>query len=248
MGTKGTEAAKEAAEIVLTDDNFASIVNAVREGRTVYDNIKKVISWTLPTNAGEAITIIVALLFGMTLPITPLQILWINLITAATLGVALAFEPTEENTMQRPPRSRGESLLNGELVWQMILVSILFFCSVYGIYTYAIEQGYSIELARTLAVNIVVVLEIFYLFFIRNIYGTSLTWKAARGTKVVWLTILIITTAQLSITYLPPLQAIFSTEAVPFLDGVLVIGIGIALFAIIETEKQIRLRLRSLKL
>ncbi|SFF02386.1 cation-transporting P-type ATPase [Nitrosomonas sp. Nm166] len=248
MGRKGTEAAKEAAEIVLTDDNFASIVNAVREGRTVYDNIKKVISWTLPTNAGEAITIIVALLFGMTLPITPLQILWINLITAATLGIALAFEPTEENTMQRPPRARGESLLSGELVWQILLVSILFFCGIYGIYTYAIEQGYSIELARTLAVNTVLVLEIFYLFFIRNIYGTSLTWKAIRGTKVVWLTILIITTAQLSITYLPPLQVIFSTAAVPFLDGALVIGIGIALFAIIETEKQIRLRLKNLKL
>ena len=95
MGRKGSEAAKEAAEFVLVDDNFASIAAAVREGRTVYDNIKKVISWTLPTNAGEAMTIIVALLFGMTLPITPIQILWINLITAITLGIALAFEPTE---------------------------------------------------------------------------------------------------------------------------------------------------------
>jgi hypothetical protein len=110
-GPKGSEAAKEAAELVLADDNFASIVAAVREGRTVYDNIKKVISWTLPTNAGEAMTIIVALLFGMTLPITPIQILWVNLITAVTLGIALAFEPTEENTMRRPPRPRDEPLL-----------------------------------------------------------------------------------------------------------------------------------------
>ncbi len=115
MGKKGNEAAKEAAELVLADDNFASIANAVREGRTVYDNIKKVITWTLPTNAGEAMTIIVALLFGLVLPITPIQILWINLITAITLGIALAFEPTEENTMHRPPRARGEPLLNGEL-------------------------------------------------------------------------------------------------------------------------------------
>ena len=109
MGRKGTEAAKEAAELVLADDNFASIVAAVREGRTVYDNIKKVISWTLPTNAGEAMTIIAALLVGMTLPVTPVQILWINLITAVTLGIAFAFEPTEDNTMRRPPRARNEA-------------------------------------------------------------------------------------------------------------------------------------------
>jgi len=247
MGKKGSEAAKEAAELVLADDNFASIASAVREGRTVYDNIKKVISWTLPTNAGESMTIIVALLFGMTLPITAIQILWVNLITSVTLGIALAFEPTEENTMRRPPRPRGEPLLSGELVWHIVLVSILFLCGVYGIYTYAIDRGYSIELARTLAVNTLVIMEIFHLFFIRNIYDTSLTWKAVRGTKVVWLTVIIITLAQFAITYLPPLQAIFATEAVPFLDCLLVIGIGVALFAIIETEKQLRLRLKAIK-
>lgn len=247
MGKKGSEAAKEAAELVLTDDNFASIVSAVREGRTVYDNIKKVISWTLPTNAGEAITIIVALLFGMTLPVTPIQILWINLITAITLGIALAFEPAEENIMRRPPRPKGEPLLNGELAWHIVLVSILFLCGVYGIHAYAIDRGYSVELARTLAVNTLVVMEVFHLFFIRNIYGTSLTWKAVHGTKVVWMTVIIITVAQFSITYLPPLQAIFATVAVPFLDCLLIINIGVALFAIIETEKQIRLRLSTIK-
>lgn len=247
MGRKGSEAAKEAAELVLTDDNFASIASAVREGRTVYDNIKKVISWTLPTNAGESMTIVLALLLGMTLPITPIQILWINLITAVTLGIALAFEPTEENTMRRPPRPRGEPLLSGELVWHIVLVSILFLCGVYGIYAYAIDRGYSVELARTLAVNTLVVMEIFHLFFIRNIYGTSLTWKAVRGTKVVWMTVIGVTIAQLTITYLPPMQTIFATEAVPILDGLLVIGIGVALFAIIETEKQIRLRLNVIE-
>lgn len=247
MGKKGSEAAKEAAELVLADDNFASIANAVREGRTVYDNIKKVITWTLPTNAGEAMIIIAALLFGLVLPITPIQILWINLITAATLGIALAFEPTEENTMHRPPRTRGEPLLNGGLIWQIFMVSILFLCGVYGVYTYAIAQGYPIELVRTLTVNTIVVLEIFYLFFIRNIYGTSFTWKAIRGTKVVWLMLLIVTTGQFAITYLPPLQAIFGTAAVPFFDGLLVIGCGIALFVVIEIEKQIRLRIKVSK-
>ncbi len=247
MGKKGSDAAKEAAELVLADDNFASIVSAVREGRTVYDNIKKVISWTLPTSAGEAMTIIVALLFGMTLPVTPIQILWINLITAITLGIALAFEPAEENTMRRPPRPRGEPLLNGELIWHIVLVSVLFLCGVYGIYTYAIERGYSVELARTLAVNTLVVLEIFHLFFIRNIHSPSLTWKTIRGTGVVWMMVIIVIAAQLAITYLPPFQAVFVTEAVPLLDGLLVIGVGVALFVIIETEKQIRLRLKVIK-
>jgi magnesium-transporting ATPase (P-type) len=131
------------------------------------------------------------------------------------------------------------------LVSHIVLVSVLFLCGVYGIFTYAIDRGYSVELARTLAVNTLVVMEIFHLFFIRNIYGTSLTWKAVRGTKVVWTVVVIITLAQFAITYLPPLQAIFATESIPFWDGVLVIAIGAALFAIIETEKQIRLRLRG---
>ncbi|MGB5325262.1 MAG: cation-transporting P-type ATPase, partial [Pseudomonadales bacterium] len=244
MGKKGSEAAKEAAELVLADDNFASIVAAVREGRTVYDNIKKVISWTLPTNAGESMTIIVALLAGLTLPITPIQILWINLITAVTLGFALAFEPTEANTMRRPPRPRNKPILAGDLVWHIVLVSLLFLWGVYGIYHYAIERGYSVELARTMAVNTLVVMEIFHLFFIRNIYSTSLRWELVRGTKVVWIVVFVITVAQLAITYLPPLQSIFATRSVPFWDGVLIVGIGIMLFVIIEIEKQIRLRLQ----
>lgn len=243
MGLKGSEAAKEAADFVLADDNFASIAAAVREGRTVYDNIKKVISWTLPTNGGEAATIIAALLFGMALPVTPVQILWVNLITATTLGIALAFEPTEAGTMQRAPRARGEPLLGGELAWHITLVSALFLFGVFGIFTHAIDRGYSIELARTIALNTLVVMEIFHLFFIRNIHGTSLTWKAVRGTRVVWLTITIITVAQFAITYLVPLQAIFETEAIPFFDGLLIVAIGIALFAILEMEKQLRLAL-----
>jgi len=245
MGRKGSEAAKEAAELVLTDDNFASIAAAVREGRTVYDNLKKVIGWTLPTNAGEAATIALALLVGLALPITPVQILWVNLITTVTLGMALAFEPTEEDTMRRPPRPRGEPILTGSLAWHIVFVSILFLCGVFGIYAYALDRGYSVELARTLAVNTVVVMEMFHLFFVRNIYGTSLTWKLIRGTKVVWLAVGVITGAQFAITYLPPLQAVFGTEAVPFFDGVIVFCIGVALFAISEIEKQLRLRMQT---
>lgn len=243
MGKAGSEAAKEAAEIVLVDDNFSTIVAAIREGRTVYDNIKKVIRWTLPTNAGEAFTIILALLLGMSLPITPVQILWINMITAVTLGIALAFEPTEENTMRRAPRPRNEALLSGELMWHIMLVASLFVVGVFSMYEYAIMKGYSETLARTIAMNTLVVLEIFHLFFIRNMYGTSLTKKAVIGTRVVWAAVIAVTLGQFAITYLPVLQVIFETQAVSFFDGLLIISVGVIVFCLIEIEKQVRLRL-----
>ncbi|MDX2086192.1 MAG: cation transporting ATPase C-terminal domain-containing protein, partial [Kofleriaceae bacterium] len=191
---------------------------------------------------GEAMTIIVALLAGLTLPVTPIQILWINLITAATLGIALAFEPTEARTMLRPPRARNEPLLDGALLWHVLLVSTLFLAFVYGVFSFAIERGYPLELARTLAVNMIVILEIFHLFFIRNLHGTSLTLAAARGTRVVWLTVVLVTVGQFVITYLPAAQTLFGTRAVPLLDGVLLVGLGVVFFVLIETEKQMRLR------
>ncbi len=243
MGLKGSEAAKEAAALVLADDNFASIAAAVREGRTVYDNIKKVISWTLPTSFGEAAIIVVALLAGLALPITAVQILWINLITAVTLGLALAFEPSEPGTMRRPPRPRDEPLLTGEFVWHILLVSTLFLIAGFGVFFYAIDRGYPTVLAQTIAMNTLVVLELFHLFFIRNMHGTSLTWAAARGTPVIWACVLTVTGAQFAITYLPPLQAIFGTQIVSLFDGLLIVAIGAVFFALIETEKQIRLSL-----
>jgi magnesium-transporting ATPase (P-type) len=243
MGKTGSEAAKEASEIVLADDNFASIVAAVREGRTIHDNITKVISWTLPTNAGEAMIIILALILGLSLPITPIQILWVNMITAVTLGISLAFEPTEENTMQRPPRPRNEALLSGGLVWHIVLVASLFLAGVFSIYEYAVLREYSENLARTLSLNTLVVLEIFHLFFIRNMYGTSLTLKAIQGTRVIWISIITVVIAQFAITYVPWLQSVFETEGVGLLDGFLIVGIGIMMFIVIEIEKQIRLRI-----
>jgi magnesium-transporting ATPase (P-type) len=245
MGRKGSEAAKEAADFVLADDNFASIAAAVREGRTVYDNIKKVISWTLPTNAGEALTIILALFAGMALPITPVQILWINLVTATTLGLALAFEPPEAGTMRRPPRPRNAPLLSGALLWQIVLVSALFLAAVFGIYTYARTEGHSLALAQTMAMNMLVVLEILYLFYSRNLHGPSLTWAAAKGTRIVWICVTSVTAAQLAVTYLPPLQIVFGTEAVPLFDGLLILGVGVIFFTLIETEKQMRLAFRN---
>ncbi len=243
MGLKGSEAAKEAADLVLADDNFASIAAAVREGRTVYDNLRKVISFELPTNSGEALTVVLALLLGLSLPITAVQILWVNLVTGITLGLALAFEPTETGTMSRPPRRRDAPILSGELVWHVVLISTLFLAAVFGIFKYALNNGYPLALAQTMAMNTLVVLEIFHLFFIRNSRGTSLTWAALRGTPVVWSVVLIITAAQLAVTYLPTLQAILGTRRVALNDGLLIVGIGVAFFAIIEIEKQIRLGL-----
>jgi calcium-translocating P-type ATPase len=245
MGLKGSEAAKEAADLVLADDNFASIAAAVREGRTVYDNLKKVISWTLPTNAGESMVIVLALMLGLALPVTAVQILWVNLITGITLGLALAFEPTEAGTMARPPRPRNAPILSGGLVWHVVLVATLFMAAVFGVFTYAIDKGYSLALAQTMAMNTLVVLEIFHLFFIRNIHSTSLTWAAARGTKVVWTVVIAITAAQFAVTYLAPIQGVLGTAPVSVFDGLLIVGIGAVFFALIEIEKQIRLGLRS---
>jgi len=247
MGRNGSEAAKESAELVLADDNFASIAAAVRYGRTVYDNLKKVIGWTLPTNAGEAMTIIVAVLFGLSLPVTPVQILWVNLVTAVTLGVALAFEPTEADTMRRPPRPRSQPLLTGGLAWQIVFVSVLFLAGMFGIYSWGVHQGYPVELARTLAVNTLVVMEIFYLFYMRNAYGTSITLKAALGTPAVWIAVGVATAAQFSVTYIPILQQVLGTRSVSLRDGLIVIAIGLALFALIESEKQMRLRIAAMR-
>jgi magnesium-transporting ATPase (P-type) len=243
MGRKGSEAAKEAAAIVLSDDNFASIAAAVREGRTVYDNLKKVIGWTLPTNAGESLVIVGAVFSGLTLPLTALQILWINLVTDTALGMALAFEPTEENTMKRPPRPRTEALLSGGLVWQIVFVSVLFAGGIWGIFLYGESRGHNLDLCRTMVVNALVVMEIAYLFFFRNLYGTSLTWKAVLGTPPVWIAVILVTAGQFLLTYTPVMQGVFGTESVPLQDGAVIICTGAVLLFIMEFEKQVRLRI-----
>jgi magnesium-transporting ATPase (P-type) len=242
MGRKGSEAAKEAADLVLADDNFATIEAAVREGRTVYDNLRKVISFELPTSAGEALVVMLALVLGLALPITAVQILWVNLITGITLGLALAFEPTEPATMRRPPRPRAAPILSGALLWHVLLVSGLFVGAVFAVFANALATGHSVALAQTMAMNTLVVLEIFHLFFVRRVHGTSMTWKAIRGTRVVWLVVALITVAQVAVTYLPPLQAVLGTVAVPLADGLVILGVGVAFLAVLEVEKLIRLR------
>ncbi len=243
MGRKGTEAAKEAAEMVLADDNFATIAAAVREGRTVYDNVQKVIAWTLPTNGGEALTIIGAILLGMTLPLTPVQILWINMVTAVTLGLVLAFEPTERDIMARPPRGAAEPLLSGFVLWRVLLVSVLMALGTFGIFAWSEWRGLPVEAARTAAVNALVVMEIAYLFSVRIQRSPSFTWAAARGTPAVLIGVGSVVALQLAFTYAPPLQVLFASHALdPIADGLPILALGVALMVILETEKAIRRR------
>lgn len=240
MGRNGTEAAKEASEMVLADDNFASIVAAVREGRTVYDNLTKVIAWTLPTNGGEMIIIAAAILLGLTLPITPVQILWINMVTAVGLGLVLAFEPAEPNIMRRPPRAPDEPLLSPFLIWRISLVSVLFAIGAFGMFAWAEGRGLSHEAARTIVVNTVVVMEIFYLFSVRYLHGTSASWQGVLGTPAVIMGVVGIIVLQLAFTYLPLMQTLFDTRPVGFADGLAIIAVGVALFTILELEKFVR--------
>lgn len=239
MGRKGTEAAKEAAEMILADDNFASIVAAVHEGRTVYDNLKKVIAWTLPTNGGEALAIIAAMLLGLTLPITAVQILWINMITTSTLGLTLAFEPPEPDVMRRPPRHLDDPILSPYLVWRVVFVSILFVIAAFGIFDWATARGLSVEEARTLVVNTIVVLEVFYLFSVRYLHAPSLTWQGLLGTRPVLIGVGAVIVAQIAFTYLPLMQTVFDTRAVSPSDGAVVVATGILLLLILEGEKRL---------
>jgi len=165
------------------------------------------------------------------------------MITAVTLGIALAFEPTEKGTMRRPPRLRTEPLLSGSLVWHIVLVAALFLVSVFGMYDYAVERGYSENLSRTIAMNTLVVLEIFHLFYIRNMYGSLFDWKRSQSSAAVWIAVAAVVVGQFCITYLPWLQAVFQTEPISVTDVLEMFGIGILLILILETEKRLRGRL-----
>ncbi|PZQ86002.1 MAG: carbonate dehydratase [Ancylobacter novellus] len=237
MGRKGTEAAKQAAEVVLLDDNFASIVAAVKEGRTVYDNIRKMIAWTLPTNGGEVLAVIIAIFLGIAMPMSPTQILWINLLLSATLGLALAFEPTEPGIMQRRPRPPETGLLTRFMVWRVVLVSLLFTLATFAMYALSIGRGQGEEMARTIVVNTIVVMEIFYLFNVRFMHSASITWRGALGTKAVLAALAAVVVGQFAFTYLPPMQAIFDTRPVDLLDGMMIVGVGVLLMLVLEGEK-----------
>jgi magnesium-transporting ATPase (P-type) len=243
MGQKGSEAAKEAAQLVLADDNFASIVLAISAGRTVYDNLRKVISFLLPINGGESLSLVIAILFGLTLPITAAQILWVNMVSSVALGLALAFEPPEAGVMRRPPRKAGESMLSAVVVWRILLVSVLFTAGVFGQFMLAQYQGASLEVARTMAVNTLVAMEVFYLFSVRYSYGSSITFKGLLGTPAVLYSITAVAVFQLIFTYTPWMSAAFGSQPLSPWQILQITGFGVAVLLMIELDKWVRRRL-----
>jgi magnesium-transporting ATPase (P-type) len=234
MGNKGTEAAKEAAEVVLADDNFASIAAAVEEGRTVYDNLRKAIAFILPTNLGQGGIVLFAVLFGITMPITPAQILWVNMITAVTLALALAFEPAERDLMRRPPRSPAEPLLSGFVVWRIVFVGLLLVAGGMGFFLWEAGRGQSLELARTAAVNAVLVGEVFYLFNMRSFRGSVLNREGLLGNRYVLLAIGTLLVAQMLFTYAPFMQTLFGLDVATWLR---IFGFGVFVLLVVEGEK-----------
>lgn len=236
MGIKGTEVTKDSAEMVLADDNFSSIVSAVEEGRTIYDNIRKTLLFILPTNGAEALVIVAAILFGFTLPITPVQILWVNMVTAITLALSLAFEPAEQNAMKKPPRNPKESLIGGYFMFRILFVSVIitvltiFLFSSYG------NNGYDLAYARTIAVNMLVFGELFYLFNCRKLHQTIFS-KGFWGNKVAFIVSGILLLIQVGFTYLPFMQQWFGTASLRMVDWLYLFAGGLVVLAAVEIEK-----------
>ncbi len=239
MGKKGTEAAKQAGAVVLTDDNFASIAHAVEEGRTVYDNLKKTVTFLLPINGGESLTLLLAVLLGVALPILPTQVLWVNMVSSVVLAMVLAFEPAEADVMRRPPRPPGEPLLSHFLMWRIAFVSALFLAGIFGMFEWALHLGASVEAARTVAVNTLVCMEVFYLFSVRYLRTPSFTWQGVRGTPRVLVAVAAVVFLQMLFTYAPLMQRLFHTEALGPAWGFGILACGVLALVVLELEKAI---------
>ncbi len=241
MGMTGTEVAKEAADMLLIDDNFSSIEAAVEEGRGVFDNLVKFIIWTLPTNLGEGLVILAAVFAGVQLPITPVQILWINMTTAVLLGLMLAFETKEPGLMNRPPLDPHKPLLNGELIMRIVTVGFLLLAGSFGLFKWQLGQGGSVEVARTCAVNIFVFGEIFYLFNCRSLRHSMFRIGLFSNHWVlggVGIMILL----QLLFTYVPIMNSAFGSRPIGLKEWGIIIAASSVVYCVIECEKWIRRR------
>lgn len=239
MGVGGTEVAKEAADMVLTDDNFSTIEAAVEEGRAVFDNLVKFITWTLPTNIGEGLVILVAVFAGLTLPITPVQILWINMTTAVLLGLMLAFEGKEPGIMARPPRRPDMPVLTRELGMRVGLVSLLLLIGSFGLFEWTLRQGKHLDLARTVAVNMFVFGELFYLFNCRSLrYSMFRLGVFSNRWLVLGVTLMIL--LQLLFTYAPPMNRLFGSAPMSLAEWAWVLSGGLAIYMVVGAEKWLR--------
>lgn len=248
MGIKGTEVTKDASEMVLADDNFASIANAVEEGRTIYDNLRKAILFILPTNGAESLVIMAAVLMGIVMPITPVQILWVNMVTAVTLALALSFEPTEPGVMKRPPRKRGAPILGGYFMWRVIFVSVLIGGLTLSLYYWLKASGYELETARTIAVNTLVAGQLFYLFNCRKMHEPSIG-TGFFGNKYAFYAAFVLIALQIMFTYAPFMHSWFGTYPIQAKYWIYPLASGIFVFFLVELEKYIlgQRRLRKLK-
>ena len=237
MGIKGTEVTKEAAEMILADDNFASITAAVKEGRTVYNNIEKAILFMLPTNVAQALVIAVAIFFGFTMPITAPQVLWVNMITSVALGLVISFEPHELDVMDRPPRAVGRPILTGFGIWRVVFVGLTLLAYTLLTFFWMKSQGASDQLARTAAVNAITIGQVFYLLNSRYLLGSSISFKAHLGNRYLFYGISAVVVLQFLFTYAPPLQVMFGNEAIPFRVWPWLLLGGLLFFLIVEAEK-----------
>jgi len=225
--------------MVLTDDNFSSIEAAVEEGRGVFDNLTKFIVWTLPTNLGEGLVILTAIFLGITLPILPVQILWINMTTAGFLGLMLAFEPKEAGIMQRMPRSPDTPILTIDLISRIFLVGTLLLIGAFGLFEWELRQGASIEYARTVAVNAFVIMELFYLFNCRSL--TRSIFRIGLFTNM-WVfggaTVMLL--MQIFYTYIPFMNMLFQSTAIGMESWARIVLAGFITYLLVEAEKKIR--------
>ncbi|GGC64219.1 cation-translocating P-type ATPase [Marinobacter halophilus] len=247
MGVKGSEAAREASSMVLLDDNFASIAAAVREGRTVYANLRKAIAFLLPINGGESVSLVTALLLGLTLPISALQILWVNMVSSVVLAMTLAFEPPEPGVMKQPPRAKDESLLQGFVVWRVAFVSLLFLIGIFGAWFWAMHRYDNAAMAGTLAVNTLVAMEVFYLFAVRYLDTPSITLRGVLGTPIVLLAVAAVIGLQLLFTYTPWFHATFGTAALTVESLIFATLAGVAVLVLLELETAIRNGVKKVK-
>jgi magnesium-transporting ATPase (P-type) len=247
MGIKGTEVTKEAAEMILADDNFASITAAVKEGRTVYNNIEKAILFMLPTNVAQALVIAVAIFFGFVMPITAPQVLWVNMVTSVALGLVISFEPHELDVMSRPPRGVDRPILTGFGLWRVVFVGLALLGYTLCAFFWMKSQGASDQLARTVAVNAITIGQIFYLLNSRYLLDSSLSFAAHLGNKYLPLGIAAVVILQLLFTYAPPLQRLFDNEAVPWWVWPVLFAGGIVFFVVVEIEKLIIRSVDSLR-
>ncbi|UXA16747.1 HAD-IC family P-type ATPase [Mycobacterium sp. SMC-4] len=243
MGVKGTEATKEAAGIVLADDNFATIERAVEEGRRIYDNIRKSVLFLLPTNGSQSLVILVAVLFGFALPLQPVQILWINLVTGVTLALALVFEKAEEGLMTRPPRPATQPVVRLADVSMIALVSVLVAGAALAIFFIGRANGYPLAVAQTAAVNMLAMGQMAYLFNCRFVSRSSLRAAALRGNPWVWRMVGVLLALQLVFIYAPFMNTWFQTAPITLLGWSVALGFSVVIFLIVEAAKAVGFRL-----